>query len=196
MNYWQGIDIQTLNLLNNSLGGRLWLDALARFFAVYGVYFFVAGLAVYWFVARNRLGARKSLVVAFTAFVLSRGILTEIIRFLFPRQRPFLQHEATQYVAKGNEPSFPSGHAAAMFAIAFAIYFYNKSLGKWLLLISLLVGIARVMVGIHFPSDILGGLVVGLFSAWVVDKLIAGKLDNLTAKFSAISDKLFGFTKR
>lgn len=196
MNYLEQIDLRLLHTLNGWAGSSSATNLLAQFLAVYGVYFFVAGLAVYWFLGRPKLAARKSLLAALLAVVLSRGILTELIRYIFPRPRPFLQNQAAQYVAKGNEPSFPSGHASAMFAIAFALYFYSKQLGLWLLAASFLVGIARVAAGLHFPSDILGGLLVGFFSAWAVERFAVFKLDGLAAKLSSLSDRLFGFPKR
>lgn len=65
--------------------------------------------------------------------------------------------------------SFPSGHAAFYFALSMAVYLYNKKLGVILFVVSLIMGIARIYAGVHWPSDILGGIVVGVITALVVN---------------------------
>jgi len=105
--------------------------------------------------------------LASLSVILSRGIITEIIRFFYHSQRPF--------VALGFKPllydyaySFPSGHMAAYFALALAVFYINKKAGQWFLGLTALMGIARIFVGVHWPSDILGGIVVAVLSFYVV----------------------------
>ncbi len=105
--------------------------------------------------------------------VLARPVITEIIRFIWVRPRPFDVVSNIHLLLPAKvEPSFPSGHASFFFALAITIYFYDKKLGKWLFSIALLMGLARIFVGYHWPSDILGGAVIGVLVAWFVNKTL------------------------
>lgn len=74
--------------------------------------------------------------------------------------------------------SFPSGHATFMFALAFAMYSFDKHAGKILFVLALLVGIARVLAGVHFWYDILGGFIV----AWAVAAAVSYVLKRVIRK--------------
>jgi undecaprenyl-diphosphatase len=102
-----------------------------------------------------------------TAVILSRGIITEVIRFFYNRPRPFL---ALSFVPLLNENSgsFPSGHASFFFALAPLAFLINKKAGYWFLVSSFSMVFARVAAGVHWPSDILGGIAIGLASFWIV----------------------------
>jgi undecaprenyl-diphosphatase len=72
--------------------------------------------------------------------------------------------------------SFPSGHAAFFFALATAVTLFNKKVhpersrrtGIWLFVGAFLISLARIYAGVHYPSDILAGAAVGVFSGWLV----------------------------
>lgn len=76
--------------------------------------------------------------------------------------------------------AFPSGHTAAAFALAGVVAFGVKSTWKQVVLFcaALLVGLSRIAVGVHWPSDVLAGLIIGWGSAWigwiVADKIHIG----------------------
>ncbi|MBI5732405.1 phosphatase PAP2 family protein, partial [Candidatus Jorgensenbacteria bacterium] len=58
------------------------------------------------------------------------------------------------------------------FALAFIVFCLNRRWGVWFMSGALLNGLARVFVGVHWPSDIAGGIIVGLLSAFVITKLV------------------------
>ena len=64
--------------------------------------------------------------------------------------------------------AFPSGHATFFMALAFALFFNHKKAGYVFILFALLIGIARIIAGVHFPVDILGGFILGFFIAFFV----------------------------
>jgi undecaprenyl-diphosphatase len=68
--------------------------------------------------------------------------------------------------------SFPSGHAAAAFAIAFVLVFARRPSGLILLLLAAAVAAARVVVGVHYPLDAAGGALAGLFCAAFAARLV------------------------
>lgn len=69
--------------------------------------------------------------------------------------------------------SFPSGHTSASFASAFVYYrMLPKKYGIPALILAALIGISRLYVGVHYPSDVIGGILVALFSSVVSYKLL------------------------
>ena len=64
--------------------------------------------------------------------------------------------------------SFPSGHATFFSALATALYFYHKRLGLWFGLGAVIIGLARIISGIHYPADILTGFGLGMLIAGLV----------------------------
>lgn len=105
------------------------------------------------------------------ALILSRGILTETIRFFYRQPRPFETLNFAPLIGESGG-SFPSGHAAFFFALALIVFFWNKKWGAWYFIFAIINAFARVFVGVHWPLDVLGGAVVGLVSGFIVHLLI------------------------
>ncbi len=145
-------------------GWSIFTDAVGAFLAKYLAY--LLGLVAVFFIFKQdgwKMRIKFFLQAALVAIV-SRGILTEIIRFLYDRPRPFVALGFSPLVGESGA-SFPSGHAAFFFALGFVIFLINRHWGYWFLSLSLLNGLARIFVGVHYPSDILGGILIGL-AAW------------------------------
>ncbi len=190
MGFILGLDYQLFEYFNGWAGKNAVFDASVVFFGHWAVYALGLVLVLAWFFNYNKLKTRQALVMAFISFVVARFGVTEIIRMLFPRPRPFLSHSVFQLIAKGNEQSFPSGHATALFAIAMAVYFYHKKSGIWLFVVAAVVSLARIIAGVHYPLDILGGAVVGVFTALLIEKFLGSRLKFLAQKFSDLTDKI------
>jgi len=103
--------------------------------------------------------------------LISRWIITEPLRYFILRPRPPLALGVTSLFHE-SAPAFPSGHASVFFALAFAMFFFNKKWGYWFLAFAIFNGLARVAAGVHWPSDILGGAIVGLIAFFVVKILL------------------------
>ena len=160
------LDVYFFQQLNQFAGKWLFLDNLAVFFAKYLGYFLV--LILFLFLAVNFRKYRLMVVKGLGAAVLARFIIVEIIRYFLPRPRPFVENHINLLLDKINQLSFPSGHAAFHFALSAIIYHYNKKAGIGFFIASFLMCLARVFVGVHWPSDILAGAAVGIFSAWLI----------------------------
>ncbi len=88
---------------------------------------------------------------------------------LFGRTRPFLADPTLDVlVPRPHTMSFPSAHASIAYAMAFALFGWNRRLGIIALIMADLVAIGRVAAGVHYPTDILAGLVVGALSFTIV----------------------------
>ncbi len=150
------------------------IDGIAVFFANWSGYLMIA--AFLFFLWRKRAAISKKAVIfagVFLSAVVSRLGITALIRFLHHRPRPYVENPVNLLIDKGAEASFPSGHAAFFFAFSLAVYYHNKRLGIVFLAISALMAFARIFAGIHWPSDILAGAVVGIFSVWLVRRFRA-----------------------
>ena len=100
---------------------------------------------------------------------------SEIIRFFYHRPRPFITLQVNQLLSE-NEWSFPSGHSAFFFAMAAAIYFYNKKWGIGFFIAAILMNISRIIAGVHYPTDILSGAIIGGATAYIVFYFAAKKI--------------------
>ena len=184
------IDLYLFNLINGFAGKWAWLDYSGMFFAKYFEYFLLAFLiiliAIYPIKSAlggvspeakqfNRVNFKKywrMVFVSLVAGIVSRFIVGSIIRFLWFRPRPFVFENFIPLVFQNPaEASFPSGHALFYFALSAVIYLYNKKLGVAFYVASFLIVISRVFVGIHWPSDILAGAIIGILVGLVLNKI-------------------------
>lgn len=105
--------------------------------------------------------------------LLSRGFITTLFSFFLTRERPFVSL-GFMPIFQASGYSFPSGHAALLFALSFVIFSFNRKWGWWFIGLSLLNGFARVFAGVHWPSDIIGGIAVAFFSLAVIKLILPG----------------------
>lgn len=169
------LDIKLLYFLNNLIGKSHFFDVLIVFFASYLQYFLVAAfLLILYFSAYSKREKIYIFLTTVVSVIVARLVVTEFIRFLYHRSRPFIDHQLHTLISE-NRWSFPSGHSAFFFAMAAAIYLYNKKWGAGFFIAAILMNISRVIAGVHYPSDILGGLIVGILTAYVVFYFVESK---------------------
>lgn len=161
-------DIRIFYFFNDLAGQSRFFDALVVFLAEYLQYFLiVAFLLLVYFSGYAKKEKLRMVWVATISILVARLGVTELIRFFYHRPRPFVARQAYQLISE-HAWSFPSGHSAFFFAMATAIYVYNKKWGVGFFLAALLMNISRVIAGVHYPSDIAGGMIVGIVSAYAV----------------------------
>lgn len=71
--------------------------------------------------------------------------------------------------------SFPSGHATTAFALCFTVGFLVPRSFPWMLVLAVLIALSRIVLGHHYPTDVLGGAVVGILGAYLVRNLFASR---------------------
>ncbi|MBV9159390.1 MAG: phosphatase PAP2 family protein [Candidatus Kaiserbacteria bacterium] len=153
-----------------SLSGRSpILDNGIIFLAVYLPYFIGFATLLYLAVTLPWRRLIQASIATLLSVVLSRFILGESIRYLLPRIRPYTALNLHSLFPELSH-SFPSGHALTLFAIGGSAYFYNKRLGIVFCGLSVLVVLARVAAGVHYPSDVTIGALIGLGSAYLIHR--------------------------
>ena len=109
----------------------------------------------------------KEIVLVFFSGALA-WCLAQVLKLLIASPRPFTKFSEVESLFTSDSYAFPSGHATFFMAIAFAIFFSHKKMGYVFMLFAFLIGLARVISGIHFPIDILGGFALGAIIATLI----------------------------
>lgn len=145
------------------------IDFMGVFFAEYLLYIVIAGFLVLLFINRTRLMAISVAI----SVVLARFVIAEPIKRIFHIARPYIIEDNVKKIVgeSGNYFSFPSGHTAIFFAIAMAVFYFNKRWGIIAFVVAILVGLSRIYVGVHWPIDIIAGALIGILSGIVIGKI-------------------------
>lgn len=175
---------QLLLTINGWAGKNQLLDHFMIFCASYLVYIvFAVVLACLTLLAYRRKWAQ--LGYFFATLVVSFILLKVAGTFAFDH-RPFMDHTLTQLVAHAAGKSFPSDHTTVTTTLAMGLLLFTgfRKMGFLVLGAAVLIGFARIFVGIHYPLDILGGLVTGALGGgviygvkWLIDRrrVVAGE---------------------
>jgi undecaprenyl-diphosphatase len=157
------MDYAAFRLLNGLAGHSAGLDRLAMLVAQYGAWAFAGVLLWLWGLrpdAPGKLADRTAAARGAVGSALALATGQVVIR-IFPRPRPFAAHAVRLLIPPSPDPSFPSDHALAAFAIATAVAWTRPRLGWGLAVAATLLGVARVFVGAHYPGDVLAGALLG-----------------------------------
>ena len=117
---------------------------------------------------------RKTGVVMAAALIIDLLLCNVLLKNLVARTRPYDVNTGIQLlVAKLRDYSFPSGHTAASFASAAALYFAGeKKFWKPALVLACLIAVSRLYLYVHYPTDVLGGVVIGIIAGYLGYRLV------------------------
>jgi undecaprenyl-diphosphatase len=145
-----------------------------------------------WFLARP--GAARKWKLACASALASSAValvLNQLVALAWQRPRPFAAHPGAHvWGARSQDPSFPSDHASAAFAIAFAVFAFDRRVGALFLAAATVLGVGRVVVGAHYPADVLAGALVGLGAALLVPRLARPVVGWIVRLVERLSDPL------
>lgn len=164
-------DIEAVNralflMLNATEGSAPALISFAKVIADTAIYLIPMLLMGLWFKGGRdgRDSALQALVVALVALGLA-----QIMVHLWPHPRPFAAGLGHAWIDHAADPSFPSDHVTVFASVAFVLMAGGMMVtGGSLLLLGLLVGWARIYLGVHFPLDIAGGIGVAALTLVVI----------------------------
>jgi len=164
MQFVKNLDLAILTKLNNffSRHNGFW----TKFFAQDLIYALPVILIVVWFWSKD---SKKVALRAIFSVILAWPILALIVGKLVNRVRPFSVTGIQELVFHRPDYSFPSDHAAALFAVAFSLWLSGyKVLSIIMFVIAIVVSFFRVATAIHYPTDVLGGAVIGILAAYLI----------------------------
>ncbi len=155
----------------------MWLLFIVMLFVVYGLgeKQSVSGRMVSWW--KNLLPgpAKVSFLMTFVAIISSlvSYAVSQFIGRAYFRERPFVALDNVVLLIEKSalDKSFPSDHATLAFALAFSVWLFNRRWGALFLVLATLVAFSRVYVGVHYPSDIVGGAVLAFVIAWSTKRI-------------------------
>ena len=191
--FFAGFDHSILSLLHNlaliTSGHINWFFRLISLFADKGIFIIAFSIFLMLFKKTRKVG-----ICMFGAIGCGVIITNFIVKDFVARPRPFMSdileyNEWWKYAGSVFEDdfSFPSGHTTAITGALMSIFFLAKSKKRyWVFLFIALMGISRNYLMVHYPSDVLGGLIAGFISATIaffITKLIYYILDKYENKF-------------
>ena len=152
--------------INANAASPGWVVTLARLASTEFVQWLMAGTAGAFLVGDARL---RRIVLRVLLAMATAWLVARFIQHMWPMPRPFAVGLGTVWLSHGDSAGFPSTHSSVMFAFAATVAFYarNRSAAVAAVAAALLVAWSRVCLGLHFPFDVLTGMLVGVFSAWL-----------------------------
>ncbi|HLO18335.1 MAG TPA: undecaprenyl-diphosphatase [Anaerolineales bacterium] len=175
------MDVFLFQQINGLAGQNPWLDSFMTLCARYLPIVFAFFLIGLWLARQQRVA-----LLAGVSALLALGI-GQIFNGIFLRARPYTVYATHLLVDRTSDPSFPSDHTTLAFAIAALIWKFNRKVATVLLGLAILQGFARVYVGAHYPSDVVGGAVLGMLVSSAV-----GRASSI-ASVRHLIDRLFGW---
>jgi undecaprenyl-diphosphatase len=159
------LDYDLFRAINGLAGRSRIVDAIMVGGAKFLPVVFALALVGLWLTWRPT-NQRAAFLAGISALV-ALGI-GQLIGMALPRPRPYLSHQVNLLISRTMDTSFPSDHATLGFAVAVLVWRFNRRAGTALLLIALLLAFTRVFVGAHYPSDVLGGAVLGTLTSMAI----------------------------
>jgi len=127
--------------------------------------------------------SRKYGLMVAVALILGVLICNVTLKPLVARIRPCELVESVKLlISAPADYSFPSGHTTSSFAAASALFFSGAKGRYAALALALLIAFSRLYLYVHYPTDVLTGMIIGIFCGWLSCRIIGMVSDNLTRK--------------
>jgi len=164
-------DADIFNWFHGLTGWSIFTDSIGVFLAKYLAYILVAAALVFIFKQKGAKTRMSAFIRLALSALIARGIIAELAYFAYFRIRPFTTFGFTPLVSAAGS-SFPSGHVVLLFSLGLAIWTIDRRFGSWFLALSFVNGLARIFAGVHYPTDILGGIAVALLGWAIAERLL------------------------
>ena len=166
------IDLKILNIIQNNLRCRF-LDRVLPKISMLGNFGTVWIMSAVLFMLGNKYELTGKRIIYTLA--LSAVLCNMILKHLFPRPRPFLADKSKKLLVKPpNDFSFPSGHTASSVASVIILWNTSHLFGIPAAILGFLILFSRMYLFLHYPSDILGGIALGIAVSYFILRVIPG----------------------
>src|SRR5712691_2367619 len=151
------MDYRVYHSINLFVYQHAWLGVGLSVLETWAVPVIAVATFALWLLARPGGSRQWKLASACALASASLALLiNQLIGKLWQRQRPFAAHPSAHvWGSRSHDPSFPSDHASAAFAIAFAVLFFDRLAGSLFLIAAIVIAVGRVFIGAHYPADVL-----------------------------------------
>lgn len=171
MPYIQSIDDAILNFIQNHINNPI-LDKIMPFISFTGNY------GAVWIVLSILLIAskkhRNTGIAMIGSLVLCVLVGNLTLKPIIARVRPFDVRTQIELLIPGpTDFSFPSGHTMSSFAAATVLLLADKRWGIYSLILAVFIAFSRLYLFVHYPSDILGGMLIGIAIAFLSVRIVA-----------------------
>jgi len=172
INSWHATEVEWLRILNQTRPTQL--DVFFQFISD-SVSYLSWGLPVLLILIalaqKQDFWQAKSVYVLFSVALAS--LFSFILKHIIDRVRPFEAYDFLEKLSGGGSPSFPSGHTTAAFALSVGLILVYP---KWYIIIpailwAILAAYSRMSLGVHYPSDVLAGALLGIGTALICVKI-------------------------
>lgn len=167
-------------------------------FANWGVVVFGVMAVGLWALSRPYGDDRYKRACACGLSAAALGLLAnQAIIAVWHRPRPYETHpQLVPLLPPSHDASFPSDHASAAFGIAFAVLFVARRAGVVFVAYATLIGASRILAGMHYPSDVFAGMLIGLAAALVTRRLYYPLLARAVVLVGRVTDPLLANVAR
>jgi undecaprenyl-diphosphatase len=186
------MDFRVYHAVNRFVFHHAWLGRALADIEKWAVLVVAVATFALWLLARPG-GSRKWKLASATALASAAlGLLVnQLVAQFWHRARPFAAHRSAHvWGGRSHDPSFPSDHASAAFAIGFAVLLFDRVAGALFLAAAVVIGVGRVLIGAHYPADVLAGVLVGLACAVVVARLARPAIEFVVRIVERLTDPL------
>ena len=186
------MDWRTFHAVNDFVWRHHWLGTAAKEVERYGVAVFAISAFALWVLDRpGRLRHWKLASACGLASGAAALLVNQVVAKTWHRERPYQAHAGVHvFGSRSSDPSFPSDHASAAFGIAFGVFLVDRAAGAFFLAGAVVIGVGRVLVGAHYPLDVIAGVLVGLGCALLVSRVARPVVELLARLVERVTDPL------
>lgn len=171
------IDISALRFIHNNRIKQL--DDFLYYFSFVTTFVSISILTIVLFLAvKNKSSALRMNFFKLLSVLVLSAIISTSLKYFFERSRPFETYPDIEKLSEGGGSSFPSGHTIEAFSVAFTIsaLFRKRKYVVLIYLWALLIAYSRMALGVHYPFDVIGGILTGSLVSFFTLKLFDLKM--------------------